>query len=73
MFLLAFNTSKFDFNPVILYGVHLTLNLFSGEPKRPKKGVQKGAGETNQQSPAAFQQPKKDREAFRKALVDIIM
>ena len=43
-----------------------------GDTKRPRRS--KKGNETDRSSgAAAFQQPKKDRENFRKALVDIIM
>ena len=54
-------------------------SLSAGEPKRPKHGTKKSKGETGGLAPiehkgmAAFQQPKVDRENFRKALVDIVM
>ena len=50
--------------------------LFAGEPKRRKtnklKPIEKQNGATNGDI-TQFQQPKKDRENFRRALVDIIM
>jgi len=45
-----------------------------GESKRPKRSTTKGAAHDHNGAPSAgFQQPKKDREQFRKALVEIIM
>jgi len=52
----------------------------AGEPKRAKYGAKRSTkGEVGGLAPiehkgmAAFQQPKVDRENFRKALVDIVM
>ncbi|XP_033728888.1 dynein heavy chain 7, axonemal-like [Pecten maximus] len=57
-------------------GIDLVGELTSREPKRRKTGklkpLDKQNGSTNGDV-TQFQQPKKDRENFRKALVDIIM
>ncbi|XP_060067000.1 dynein axonemal heavy chain 7-like [Ylistrum balloti] len=57
-------------------GIDLVGELTSREPKRRKTGklkpLDKQNGSTNGDV-SQFQQPKKDREHFRKALVDIIM
>ena len=44
-----------------------------GEPKRRKPNKLKPIEKQNGADMSQFQQPKKDRENFRKALVDIIM
>ena len=44
-----------------------------GEPKRRKPNKLKPIEKQNGPDMSQFQQPKKDRENFRKALVDIIM
>lgn len=47
--------------------------LLSGDPKRRKPNKLKPIEKQNGADVTQFQQPKKDRENFRKALVDIIM
>ena len=53
--------------------IFIFVTIVSGEPKRRRPNKLKPIEKPNGADVSQFQQPKKDRENFRKALVDIIM